>query len=504
MSDSYLVKRNSIFYFRYRIPHRLNEIVNVREFKISLNTPDRRVARLRSSQVYIAVMIGLNLAAKGQSGTLETVRTYFKSKFHDHFEIDQDNHTITTIFDISHQKLNTVNKEKKLTDNEKNKRTKRAANKSKKQHSQISVKNYTIRQVFEDLKIKNTDNRTSTWKVETVKDYEDTCNLYVDYLSENKPISKISIDEHLNFAKILMIIPSNRNKKEKYRNKSISEIINDPPPIEDRMSLATINSHITRLNALINHLKKEVAVHLPTISKIKSNKKIQERDARKTFTDNDLIKIFNHKNYQARKLKHDYYYWLIPISLYTGARLRELCQLETKDIQFDNESGIYYIDINENLSEDLKGSGIIKSLKNISSDRIVPIHSHLIELGFIEFVEGRSNSTKSNFLFNLTPNINGDCSVSVSKWFQRYKKNIDFESDKDKKVFHSFRHTFIDTLKQKDVSDENLADIVGHSHKSSMNKFYRKSIRLIKSKNIIEMLNYRDVIPRKKYNPKRT
>src|SRR5690606_20223968 len=83
----------------------------------------------------------------------------------------------------------------------------------------------------------------------------------------------------------------------------------------------------------------------------------------------------------------DWEYWLPLLGLYTGARLEELCQLQKSDIR--QTDGLHYIDIHEDNDEE-------NQTKSSSSNRRVPLHSHLIELGFLEFV-----ASKSGKLFTL-------------------------------------------------------------------------------------------------------
>lgn len=77
---------------------------------------------------------------------------------------------------------------------------------------------------------------------------------------------------------------------------------------------------------------------------------------------------------------HSYRFWLMPLGLFTGARLNELCQLRVHDVIKDTH-GVDLISINDN--------GYQKSLKNEQSRREIPISSRLIGMGFLEFVDER-------------------------------------------------------------------------------------------------------------------
>jgi len=92
------------------------------------------------------------------------------------------------------------------------------------------------------------------------------------------------------------------------------------------------------------------------------------------------------KVYQDAK---PYRFWLLPLGLYTGARLNELCQLRVHDVIRDVH-GVELIDINDN--------GYNKSLKTGSSARQIPICTKLVEMGFINFVEERRQADGNDAL----------------------------------------------------------------------------------------------------------
>jgi integrase len=70
-------------------------------------------------------------------------------------------------------------------------------------------------------------------------------------------------------------------------------------------------------------------------------------------------------------------YWLPVLSLYTGARRTELAQLTLDDVK-RSPDGIWFIDIT--------AAGEGRSVKNPGSERSVPVHEKLIDLGFIRYL----------------------------------------------------------------------------------------------------------------------
>ena len=67
-----------------------------------------------------------------------------------------------------------------------------------------------------------------------------------------------------------------------------------------------------------------------------------------------------------------------------------------------------------------------RSVKTDSSVRAVPINSELARIGFLEFVEHvRQSGGQSAQLFpKLTPGPKGGFGEAFSKWFGRYKRDV--------------------------------------------------------------------------------
>jgi integrase len=112
------------------------------------------------------------------------------------------------------------------------------------------------------------------------------------------------------------------------------------------------------------------------IKKVKSGKKILTRS--KGFTDKEAKVIFEACVAYGKSPKEDSRTaaakrWATPIAAYTGCRISEALQLRKEDVR--EESGHHVFDLNP-----LAGS--IKS----GTYRLVPIHGHLIELGFLSVV----------------------------------------------------------------------------------------------------------------------
>ena len=197
-----------------------------------------------------------------------------------------------------------------------------------------------------------------------------------------------------------------------------------------------------------------------------------ERDP---FTADELQTLFNGYLYQGEfpphTKPHPYQFWLPLIGLYTGMRIEEICQLYASDLkQID---GVWCLDINEDNPD--------KSVKT-SERRIVPLHPFLVEeLNFVGYV--KSLPDQKDRIFPELKRIKNRYSHHASLWFSDFKQRCGIVAPPRKKTFHSFRHTVIDHLLQKDIQDRIISMLVGHSIQGQTKGRYGKRL---KSKLLLE------------------
>jgi hypothetical protein len=95
-------------------------------------------------------------------------------------------------------------------------------------------------------------------------------------------------------------------------------------------------------------------------------------------------------------------FWLPLLALYTGARLSEQAALTAADVVIERPPGIAIITITEDLDQG-------RTLKTLASRRVVPIHTEVIRLGFLNFVEDvcREHGKQARLFPLLTPGLKG-------------------------------------------------------------------------------------------------
>lgn len=185
---------------------------------------------------------------------------------------------------------------------------------------------------------------------------------------------------------------------------------------------------------------------------------------RTPFEHEELHKIFNPKIYANPCMrKEQARFWVPLIALYHGCRLNEICQLDTLDIV--SKKGIPCFFINSDAKD--------KSLKNKTSERLIPIHPVLIDLGFLQYVDFQRKSKSKKLFSELNRTERGKYCRSVQAWFARHLDSLGITGSD--KVFHSFRHTFETKAIEKRIPAEYQNALGGWADRGTGQRVYGKT-----------------------------
>lgn len=190
------------------------------------------------------------------------------------------------------------------------------------------------------------------------------------------------------------------------------------------------------------------------------------------FDKNEVAKIIMGLS-DDNLVKNKSNYWGALIAVYTGARRNEIAGLLPDDVKQDTATGIWYFDITD---EEEEG----KALKTSASKRVVPVHSALLDQGFLQFVEearGKQGQVKHEggyeprLLYDLTYTEHEKWGRNLGRWFnERYLKVLGLKSEK--KTLHSLRHSFITYLSAAGVDEANIKSLVGHEPDTVTTQIY--------------------------------
>ncbi|OUC15647.1 MAG: hypothetical protein B0A82_05745 [Alkalinema sp. CACIAM 70d] len=301
----------------------------------------------------------------------------------------------------------------------------------------------------------------------TMQEYERDIGLFVWVMGDLR-IGAIDRAIAGTYFNTLRKLPANLNRLPKYRGKSVEEILamGDPPQKESNAS-----KKMERISTMFGWALDEKRVWGIDTNPFTGYGRAKDAStSRRPFTPDELRALLLDATFQQRKFRTKYSYWLIPLAIFTGARLGELCQLDVKD--FVEEDGIPCIDINDiDATETVTEGGRVKRVKNKNAKRLVPIHTELIRLGLLRYVDQLRAQGQKHLFGDLNRARRDGPAHAASNWFQRLRARVGI-TVKQEAVFHSFRHLFITSLLDSGIPPHMVAPIVGHEAELITGKVY--------------------------------
>jgi integrase len=200
---------------------------------------------------------------------------------------------------------------------------------------------------------------------------------------------------------------------------------------------------------------------------------------REAFSLDDMKVLFS--NASKYRFIEPHKWWATVAVGFMGCRIEELAQVNIQtDLEYDEASKIWYFKFNEHLDEDGTQK---KSMKKITSWRHVPIHSALVQFGFIDFLKEQTKAGYSRpFEQGWQPRIVEKDKIHkwshyITKWAGNELVKLDKLGDikKNKKTyFHSMRHTFSGLLGDEQVPSEIIESLSGRKTGGDDEERYKK------------------------------
>ena len=316
--------------------------------------------------------------------------------------------------------------------------------------------------------------KAGRWTEKTKSENEAVFELFME-ISSDLPINQYDHQAIRQYKETLGLLPANRNKIEKYRDKTIDQIL--ALPDVKPMAVNSINKNIRRLGQLFKWSVQNGYIERNIVEGMSLPETKRQDQYREVFDQEDLDKIFSSPIHKNKEYLHSYYYWLPLLGLYTGARIEELCSLYVED--FKVEHGVNIISINSDHD---------KKLKSKAAERLIPVHPELEKLGLLNHID-KLRARSEQRLFSELQRSRDGYSQTPSKWFGKFKLKLGITSQF--KVFHSFRHTVANALKQADVPRDQAAEILGHDRgKDVTYGRYGKPAEAKRQLEVIKKLNF--------------
>jgi integrase len=293
----------------------------------------------------------------------------------------------------------------------------------------------------------------------TAQEYEYAIKLFGE-LHGDMPLAAVRKSHARQFREALQTVPIRRFRTGKLQTATLPELATwgREHTNAQKIGAGTINKLLGALQSVGRWARKEDLVPEDWTDPFADMRVDGDESERGPFETKELRAIFGAPVFTEGDRpdggKGEAAFWLPLLALFTGARLGELAGLRASDVVHDASVGKVCIYI----TPDTKAG---KRLKTKQSARAIPVHSQLIELGFLGHVaaEAKARGERAWLFPQVAPGTTG--ARAYSKWFGRY---IGAQGVTDTaKVFHSFRHNFTDALRVAGVGEDVSRALVGHT-----------------------------------------
>lgn len=312
------------------------------------------------------------------------------------------------------------------------------------------------------------------WTTKTTGQNRAYLNILIEYFGTDRLLSSITKKNASEIKKILQALPASRNTKPKLKAMPLMQVIKEPG--HKKIAPKTINSHIQMFKMFFDWAERHGHAPHTLFEGMKVRKDKASESERKPFTPDQARLIYTELTENPSGLvRKDSHKWGMLLGMFTGARLNEICQLDIADVQEDG--GTWLLNITDEGDDN-------KRIKSKAGRRKVPLHSELIRLGFLDFVDSRRNGTR---LFpDYSYSANGGYGRNLGRWCnESFLPKLGIKQPG--LVFHSLRHTMVTRLGQASVPEPIIQCIVGHARSGVTQEVYlREGYTLAQLKDAID------------------
>jgi integrase len=331
------------------------------------------------------------------------------------------------------------------------------------------------------------------WDSKTQRQARSVSNLFVKFMTEDQHVNDLNqlSQSHVGrFADLLSLeIYKHYGKSVRDEHLTIEQLREKGRELDKNrkqgeskcgLSSGTVNRHFTFIGQIFGHggargLDNLLKIDLSKLRN-KSKRETRGRDERLKLPIERAVAIFGTPPFNncaawnalgepglpgGRQIFHCALYFVPILIYYTGCRREELCGLMVDDVIVDN-GDIPYLHIAKNE---------FRRIKNIQSQRNVPLHPEVIRLNFLEYVKAiKTLGCKLLFPDLFSPSTR---SPLGDRFYKEFKPILVSAGVTEEGLgSHAVRHLFGAQLKKKLVDKEGRADLLGHGGDTETSERY--------------------------------
>lgn len=300
----------------------------------------------------------------------------------------------------------------------------------------------------------------------------------MDDISPGFPVAKIGKKHVRDWKALLRKYPLRATEVTGFKGLNINAAVaRNTAHNRSTLSDRTVNRYLSSLSAFLSWAEMNGYIASNPCSGMSLPK--ENRSKTLTFTSDQMNVLFSSPLFTGAQsatewryisrpgavLIRDARYWVPLVMLYSGARPGEIAQLAISDVR--QEHGHWIMHITDEGEATAEG----KSVKTESSMRIVPIHSELVRLGFLQYHANRMNAQNGAQLFpEATRNDRGQMMPEYSREFGKYLTRLGLKDGRGFSLY-SFRHGAIDAFRRAGYLDDQFKFLIGHGKGTMTGKY---------------------------------
>lgn len=179
-------------------------------------------------------------------------------------------------------------------------------------------------------------------------------------------------------------------------------------------------------------------------AKVSISVKKKPGERRRGYSDDEAAAVLR----AAEKEESAHRRWVPLLCAYTGARVSEVSQLRKQDVV--ERQGIWCIQLTPEAG----------SLKNASSERVIPLHPRIVDAGFLKFVDKRGAGP---IFSDVPPDRFGVRGGNMTKLVSRWVRDELHIADPRVAPSHAWRHRFKTLCRRYGVSPDIGDALTGHT-----------------------------------------
>ncbi|EFH3402867.1 hypothetical protein GQ345_01780 [Escherichia coli] len=274
--------------------------------------------------------------------------------------------------------------------------------------------------------------------------YTTSANRFIEFIGL-KAAEDITVTDLADFRNLLEKLPSRPSKAVR-----LLPLHKQVEAEGEKISPVRVENTMKELSSVFRVAVEDGKLTDNPLSKLKKRKAIAGPAIIRSFSRDEIRRIFSLPVFHGEDTPHGAMAYWIPIILYyCGARVEEIAQLRKGDIVEVDGAPCFRLTMGEG-----------QSIK-MGNTRQFPIHSHLLELGFLDFVQSCTYQ-----LFAEKSEVNGSYSYNYGRWWGKYIREHGLTRNGIKPT-HSFRHSLVTLFRDLDVREEIQDSILGHNENSS-------------------------------------